>query len=93
MKTMFVITNYVSSTHRAKVVTPEGKSLPYHATSTAGGEAAAKAVVGKWYCEAAVKTIRPAGNGHDVYLLQQSLAKPGRKQQCTEVFVFDAGAV
>lgn len=44
MKTMFVITNYASGdTYRAKVVTPDGKSMPYHATCTAGGQPAAVA--------------------------------------------------
>lgn len=94
MKTMFVITNYASGdTYRAKVVTPDGKSMPYHATCTAGGQPAAVAVVTKWYGEAAAKTIRPAVRADGVDQLRAAMAKPGRKQAYLDVFVFDMGKV
>lgn len=88
---MTILTSQTSGTNKAQIRSDLSKGFRklYTATSTESEASAARAVVKKWFGEAAASTVRQVKDSTEIRVLLGEFQKDPQRKQVFNVWTFD----
>lgn len=89
---MFITTSYASNTHKASVRSSATHAVLYTATCTASEEGAARAVVSKYWTDAAARTVREMTDADEINRTIGDFNHSPQRKQVFRLWTFNPAA-